>query len=75
MKSKQQLIDMLTERARKHDAFRLAETAFREGRADGYSDEMHAFDVAHGEVVDLLSDTDNLDELLGFLVNAASDDH
>ena len=65
MTSKQQLIDMLTERSRLHDDFRCAETAYSEGRADGYSAEMNAFDVAHDEVEDWLHD--NLDELLGFL--------
>lgn len=63
--SKQKLIDMLTERSRKHDAFRLAETAFAACRADGYGEEMNAYDVAHGAVLDWLGD--NLDELLGFL--------
>lgn len=65
--SKQQLIDMLTERSRKHDAFRLAETACTEGRADGYSEQMNAYDIAHGEVLDWMGDADNLNELLGFL--------
>src|SRR5579859_1520317 len=63
--SKQKLIDLLADRARKHDALRLAETAFHEGRAEGYQAEVSAFDIAHGEALDWLAD--NLDELLAAL--------
>jgi hypothetical protein len=65
--SKQKLIELLADRSRMHDAFRLAETAFSEGKAEGSSEELNAFDIAHGEVLDWLNDTDHLDELLGFL--------
>jgi len=62
--SDEQLRGLLEDRERKHDAFRLAETAVDEGRAESYSREMSAFDAAHGAVVDWLNDTDHLSDLL-----------
>lgn len=61
------LLKLLEARECKHDAFRLAETAFSERRADSYSSEMSEFDMAHGEVLDWLSEPDHLAELLAFL--------
>jgi len=61
--SKDNLLRLLEDRERAHDAFRLAETAVAEGRAESYSAEMSAFDIAHGEVLDWLNDTDHLSDL------------
>ena len=60
----QELRQLLEDRERKHDAFRVAETAVDEGRAERYSAEMSAFDAAHGEVLDWMNNTDHLSELL-----------
>lgn len=46
-----QLLDLLEDRERKHDAFRLAEQ-----RGGEYYEELSAFDAAHGEVVDWVND-------------------
>lgn len=62
-----ELLRLLEDRERKHDEFKLAETAVHEGRASSYSHEMNAFDIAHGTVLDWLSDTDNLSALLQFM--------
>lgn len=62
-----ELLDRLEDREQRNDAFRLAETAFCEGRSESYSEEMSAFDMAHGEVLDWLSEPDHLAELLEFL--------
>ena len=62
-----ELLKLLEVRERKHDAFRLAETAVHENRAASYSSEMNAFDVAHGTVLDWLSEPEHLAALLEHL--------
>jgi hypothetical protein len=67
LSSNDHLLHLLEDRERKHDAFRLAETEVNEGRAESYSAEMSAFDVAHGEALDWLNDTDHLSDLLSLV--------
>jgi hypothetical protein len=62
-----ELLRLLEDRERKHDEFRLAETAVHEDRASSYSSEMNAFDIAHGTVLDWLSEPEHLAALLEYL--------
>jgi hypothetical protein len=62
-----ELIELLEARERKHDAFRLAETAHHECRADSYYEELGQYDAAHGTVQDWLNDSDHLTALARYL--------
>ena len=61
------LLDLLEQRERTRNEFRLAETAHHETRADGYWQEQGVYESAHAEVQDWLNDSDHLAALLDYL--------